>query len=280
MGSMLAGIPYSTFPVIDLGPIPIRTFGLFVGIGIVVGVWIFLRFARERGLDPESLTKLAWQVIIFGVIGSRLLFVVTHWSDFQGEPLRVFALWEGGLQFSGAFLISIAIIWWFARRHPDVPGLTLSDGIVYGLVPGLMIGRLGCIAVGEHLGKQTDFVLGWTYRGGETREPIAGGVGATIHNTAIYELVLLGPLFLLMWWQQRRGVRSGWMTVTFLLWYGVQRFCTDFFRAYDERVGGLTGAQYIALGMVAGGLVMAAILRRRDAQGVVHGDPSEAAAPA
>jgi phosphatidylglycerol:prolipoprotein diacylglycerol transferase len=266
---VFAAIPYRTFPDFQLGPLTIRTFGLFVAIGILVGVSLFLRYARSRNLDTDALTKLAWQVILYGIIGSRVLFVLTHWSDFSGDLLSVFAVWEGGLQFSGAFLIAIFVIWLFARRHPGLRGLVLSDGIVYGLVPGLMIGRLGCISVGEHLGTGTDFFLGWKYLGGATRESVAGGVGSVIHNTAIYELVLLAPLAVLLWWLQRRRVSDGWITATFLLWYGVQRFCTDFFRAYDKTVFGLTGAQYIAIGMFAGGLVLALRLRSRDSNATV-----------
>ena len=261
---MLGSIPYRTFPVIDVGPVPIRVFGVFVAIGILVGSWIFLRFARKRGLDPDALSSLAWRVVLYGIVGSRVLFVLTHLSDYSGRPLAVFAMWEGGLQFSGAFLISIVVIVWWSRRHPDVPGLTLSDGIVLGLVPGLMIGRIGCYAVGEHLGHTTAFFLGVKYLGGATREgPIA--VGSVIHNTALYEIVLLAPLAVLLFALARRHAAEGVMTATFLLWYGTQRFLTDFLRAYDKRVGGLTGAQYLCLGMIVGGLVLAARIRRRTA---------------
>ncbi|MGZ4133202.1 MAG: prolipoprotein diacylglyceryl transferase, partial [Actinomycetota bacterium] len=173
---MLGSIPYRTFPVVHIGPIPIHVFGVFVALGILVGAWVFLRFARQRGLDTDQLTSLAWWVVLLGIVGSRALFVLTHLGDFAGRPLAAFALWQGGLQFSGAFLIAIVLIWRWARRHPDVPGLTLSDGIVLGLVPGLMIGRIGCYAVGEHLGHTTTFFLGVKYLGGLTREgPIAVG---------------------------------------------------------------------------------------------------------
>ncbi len=258
---MLAAIPYRTFPVINLGPIPIRVFGVMVAVGILVGTWVFLRFARQRGLDPEELTSLAWRVVIFGIIGSRVLFVLTHLSEFSDRPLSVFALWEGGLQFSGAFLIAIGVIVWWLRRHPDVPGWTLSDGIVLGLVPGLMIGRIGCYAVGEHLGTTTDFFLGVKYLGGETREgPIE--VGSVIHNTALYEFVLLAPLAVLLFALARRRAPRGMITATFLIWYGIQRFATDFLRAYDDTVLGLTGAQYISLGMLLAGVVIALRVRR------------------
>lgn len=250
---MLAAIPFSTFPILHVGPLPIRTFGLFVALGILLGVGILTRFARSRDLDAEALSSLAFWVVGLGIVGARLLFVVTHASDFAGEPLRAFALWEGGLQFSGSFLLGIVVIWFWLRKHPDIGGLTLTDGLVLALTPGLIVGRLGCIAVGEHLGNETSFFLGWKYLGGETREgPLV--VGSVVHNTAIYEFLLLIPLAVLLFWLARRRVRPGLMAATFFLWYGVQRFSTDFLRAYDRTVLGLTGAQYLALGMIAGGL--------------------------
>jgi phosphatidylglycerol:prolipoprotein diacylglycerol transferase len=260
---MFAAIPFRTLPEISVGPLTIRTFGLFVAVGILVGVWLFLRYARDRDLDADLLSRLAWWLIALGIIGSRVLFVATHWGEFSDDPLSMFAIWQGGLQFSGAFLISIIVIVWFSRRHPEMPGLVVSDGVVFGLAPGLAIGRLGCMAVGEHLGGQTGFPLAWKYLGGETREPVVGGVGAVVHNTAMYELFLMVPLVGLLWWMQRRRLEPGWLTVTFLLWYGTQRFLTDFLREYDRTVAGLTGAQYLSIGMVVGGLLLAARLRTR-----------------
>lgn len=260
-------IPYRTFPEIDLGPFAIKTFGLFVGIGIAVGVWIFLRQCRRRGLDPEALTSLAWRVIVFGLIGSRLLFVVTHPSQFLDDPLSIVAVWEGGLQFSGGFLAALVVTWLWLRKHPEVPALLLTDAMVLGLVPGLMIGRCGCYSVGEHLGHETSFFLGTKYEGGVTREgPITPGT--TIHNTALYEIILLIPLLILLFWMRKRGVKDGWITATFFLWYGVQRFLTDFLRAYDQTVLGLTGAQYMCIGLVAVGVGLVVNLRRGDAGGV------------
>jgi phosphatidylglycerol---prolipoprotein diacylglyceryl transferase len=264
---MLGSIPYHTFPEFHVGPVPVRVFGLFVGLGIAVGTFVFLRFARRRDLDADALASLAWLVVILGLVGSRLVFVMTHLGSFAERPLSALAIWQGGLQFSGAFLIGILAIVWWSRRHPNTPTLTLTDGIVLGLVPGLMIGRIGCYAVGEHLGGQTTFFLGVRYLGGQTREgPIA--VGTVIHNTALYEIVLLAPLALLLSVLAHRRARAGAMTVTFLLWYGVQRFTTDFFRSYDRRVLGLTGAQFLCVVMVVAGIVLWARIRRP-----VEGEP-------
>lgn len=272
---MLAEIPFRTFPTFHLGPLPIRSFGTFVALGILVGVWVLTRFARQRGLDPDLLSSLAFWVVGIGIVGARLLFVVTHLGDFASEPLRVFALWEGGLQFSGSFLVAIVLIRWWLRRHPDVPGPVLLDGITLALVPGLIIGRLGCIAVGEHLGNETTFALGWKYLGGETREgPLV--VGSVVHSTAIYEALLLVPLAVLLFRLVRRNAAPGLVAATFFAWYGIQRFATDILRAYDRRVLGLTGAQYLAIGMAVAGFIALRRIRARAAGSAETADPAPA----
>ena len=244
-----------------MGPATLHTFGLLVALGLIVGSWIFLSHGRRNGLDVDALARLAWWIVLGGIVGARLAFVASHLSQFTNRPWAVFALWEGGLEFSGAFLLAVAIVLWWLRQHRDVGGLVLTDGVVLGLAVGLAIGRIGCYSVGEHLGPETPFFLAVHYLGGATREgPIP--IDAHIHNTALYEILLLLPLIVLLFQMRRRGVRPGWLTTAFLLWYGIQRLATDFLRAYDRRVLGLTGAQYLCIALVIAGLVMVARIRR------------------
>jgi phosphatidylglycerol:prolipoprotein diacylglycerol transferase len=256
-------IPYRTFPSIDLGPFTLRTFGLFVGVGVLVGSWLFVRHGRRHGIDAERLTTLSWWILLAGFVGARLLFVVSHLSDFVDRPWAIVAVWEGGLEFSGGFLLAALVVLVWLRRNLDVPGLVLADGVVLGLAVGLAIGRIGCYSVGEHLGGTTSFPLAVHYLGGPTREgPIP--LGAHIHNTAVYEALLLVPLIVLLL-RLRGRVPPGCMTVAFLAWYGVQRFSTDFLRAYDREVLGLTGAQFVCIGLVVGSIAMGSLLSARSA---------------
>jgi phosphatidylglycerol:prolipoprotein diacylglycerol transferase len=251
---VLAVIPYTTFPTIELGPITIRTFGVMVGLGVVLGAWLAGRYIEARSDVPRDDTyRMATILVVAGVVGARLTWDVSHWDQIQG-PVDLFAVWEGGLQFSGGFLGAIIFgIPWFRRWDRHTRWVAL-DGYAYGLAIGLAIGRIGCYSVGEHFGSLSDFFLAVRYDGGSVREDSLGDVplqvGMTFHNTALYEFLYLLALFVILGALIRRRVGTGVLIATFCLVYGGSRFLTDFLRVNDEQVLGLTGAQYLGIGLV------------------------------
>lgn len=246
---MWAAIPYTTFPTIDLGPLQLRTFGLMVGLGVVVGTIIASRLGERVGIDRDETIRLGTRMVLAGVVGSRLTWVLTHLDQID-SPIDVIAVWEGGLQFSGGFITAVLVGIPSFRRWTPTQRWTLLDGMALGLTVGMFFGRIGCYAVGEHLGGRTSFFLGTRYDGGPTREgPLV--VGEVIHNTALYEMFHLVPLAALLWWLlvRRRTVPST-TTVVFLVWYGTARLLTDLLRTYDDTLAGLTGAQWLCLGLL------------------------------
>ena len=111
-----AAIPYTTFPTIDLGVVELRTFGLVVAIGVLIGAWLAARYGEEHDIPRDVTYSLAMRMVVAGVIGSRITWVLTHLDDLD-SPWEAFAIWQGGLQFSGGFV--------FARDRglPRVPPL-------------------------------------------------------------------------------------------------------------------------------------------------------------
>jgi prolipoprotein diacylglyceryl transferase len=260
----LSGIPYHPFPTIDLGPVPIRVFGLMVAIGMLTGILLAARRNARYGIPRADTERVAYWLIGAGLVGARLLWVVTHLKDIH-NPLDVVAVWDGGLQFSGGLIAAVLLAPFLTRRWPRGSRWALLDGTVLGLAVGQAIGRIGCYSVGEHLGGPTDFFLGIHYLGGRTIEgPLT--TGTTYHNTALYEIIWLLPIIAALFWLDRRRVTAGTLTAVFCLAYGVARFSTDFLRIYDKTVLGLTGAQYmcIALVLFAGWILLTA--RRREAR--------------
>ncbi|HEX6263113.1 MAG TPA: prolipoprotein diacylglyceryl transferase family protein [Actinomycetota bacterium] len=258
---MLGAIPYRSLPEIPLGPISLKTFGLMVALGVLVGVALAARHAGSRGHSGEEVTRLAVVMVVTGFVGARLAWVLSHLDQIE-SPLDVLAVWEGGLAFTGGFVAATAVAVFALRRWPRTKRWEVADGMALGLTVGLAIGRLGCLAVGEHLGGPTGFFLGMRYEGGATIEgPLE--VGVVYHSTALYEALHLVALAALLWWLLRPGrVPPGTAITVFALWYGTARFLTDFLRAYDREVLGLTGAQWACLALLVAGAWAALRLRR------------------
>ena len=248
---VLAAIPYTTFPEIDLGFVQIRTFGLMVALGVMLGAVIASRLGERWGIPADDTISLATRLVIVGVIGSRLTWVLTH-TDQIDSPIDVIAVWEGGLQFSGGFIAAVLVGLPTFRKWSRLTRWRMLDAMALGLTVGLAFGRVGCYSVGEHFGSKTSFFLGTRYDGGSTREPIA--VGDVIHNTSLYEGVHLVVLAGLLWWILRRRPVPSSLIGWFCIWYGVARFATDLLRVNDDTVAGLTGAQWMSVALVPAGV--------------------------
>ncbi len=91
--------------------------------------------------------------------------------------------------------MAVALPYLHRRGHHLWP---LLDAAAPGLAIGIAIGRLGDLVVADHLGKPTDFLLGYRCTGAETASPCVAPVGQAVHQPALYDLaavlMLLGLL--------------------------------------------------------------------------------------
>ena len=142
----------------------------------------------------------------------------------------------------------------------------MIDGAAIGLAVGLMGGRIGCYAVGEHLGGTTSFPLGITYRGtpGDTIEgPLT--VGETYWALPVLEFLYVGVILAIMLVVDRSGRRgAGTLAGIFCVGYAVCRFASDFLREYDPTVYGFTGAQYMTMVLLPVGVFFLLTATRRE----------------
>jgi phosphatidylglycerol:prolipoprotein diacylglycerol transferase len=152
----------------------------------------------------------------------------------------------------------------------------MTDLAMPGLALGIVIGRIGDLMIGDHLGKPTDFALGWRCTGmsgggepvsaatyhrlAESSPPSLGCFDVVVHQTALYDFVSTILLLALLLYLGRTPRRTGLLTLVFVVWYGAVRVATDFLRV-DQRYFGLTGSQLLALSAVAVSLYLLARYR-------------------
>ena len=272
------GIPYTTFPHIQIGPVRVQVFGLCVLVGVFVGTLVAGWYGRPRGLPRDEVLRLAPWLVLAGIVGARFTYVITNFHELDAF-WEAFAIWKGGLQFTGGAILASLVALPLLRRPEPIHRWHFADAVALGLTIGQAIGRIGCVAVGEHLGGPTSLPFGMTWKGGYTVEP-EPEVGTVIHQTAAYEtlhlLVLFAVLLLVL---RRRTLPPGVLIGVFSVWYGVLRFLTDFLRIHDRELFGLTGAQYGCLLLIGIGVWILATTRARAERLGVAGNTGSAAAP-
>jgi phosphatidylglycerol:prolipoprotein diacylglycerol transferase len=134
--------------------ITVKSYGLMMVIGFLCAVFVMRRMAVRVGENPDNLTNVALYTLITGVLGSRIFYVIHNFDQFRGDLLRVFAVWEGGLEFVGGVILGLIFVLSYLyirkcgiRRYFDI--------LVVGLMIGLAFGRIGCFLNGCCFGKPT-----------------------------------------------------------------------------------------------------------------------------
>ena len=140
--------------------LPIRGYGAMFLLGVVSGVGLAVYRARRRGLDTELIYSLALWMIVAGLVGARLFYIIEYWDRFQTGPLlsRLGAMvnvTEGGLVVYGSFLAVLPAMFYFARSH-KLPILALADLVAPSMLVGLALGRVGCFLNGCCFGGTCD----------------------------------------------------------------------------------------------------------------------------
>jgi phosphatidylglycerol:prolipoprotein diacylglycerol transferase len=256
------GVPYKTFAYLDLGFIHLQVFGLCVAAGVLASIGVASWYGRRHNVSEDAVLRVAPWLVLSGVVGARITYVITN-SDELDSFWDAFAIWKGGLQFTGGAILATGVAVPLLRRFEPAQRWHFADALGLGLIIGQAIGRIGCYAVGEHFGGPASLPFGVRWEGGSTREP-APAIGTVFHQTAAYEAIHLLILFVvLMVLLRKRSFAPGVLIGVFCLWYGVLRFLTDFLRVNDRELWGLTGAQFGCLALIAIGDWIFATQRER-----------------
>jgi phosphatidylglycerol---prolipoprotein diacylglyceryl transferase len=243
----LAVISYTPLVRIHLGPLAVSPHGIGAALGLLVGSMLMQRAARERGIDETLVSRLLTRAVVGGLLGARLFYVLNHPAEFA-SPLQVLRVWEGGLTLLGGIAGGVAAGLPLVIRS-RLPVLRVLDAAAPGLALGIAVGRLGDLAIADHLGQPTSFPLGFGCPAVAVVGKTVGSPcppGAVVHLTAAYDLVGALLVFGLLAWLGRRPGRDGYLALGFALAYGVVRFAEGFARDDKQVILGLDGSQLVA----------------------------------
>src|ERR1700686_3632230 len=94
------------FPILfHIGPLTIRTYGAMVAIAFLTSLQAARVVARERRIGEAFFLDLVAILILSGLLGARLFYILVNLSYFREHPWESFKVWEGGWVFYGGFIL-------------------------------------------------------------------------------------------------------------------------------------------------------------------------------
>ncbi|MCG5471000.1 prolipoprotein diacylglyceryl transferase [Micromonospora sp. LAH09] len=240
-----AALPSPSTAVWQLGPVPIRAYALCIIAGIVLACWVTERRLRQRGVAPGAVLDIAVWAVPAGIIGARIYHVITSPEKYfgaGGDPMKAFAIWEGGLGIWGA-VAGGALGAFIAARQLGIPFGVVADALAPGLPLAQAVGRLGNWFNNELFGGRTTLPWGLEIHRMDPDNPghaLRDDAGQPILEPGLYQptflyeaLWNLGVVALVLLLDRRLKLGRGRAFALYVMGYTAGRFWIELMRT-DE----------------------------------------------
>ena len=228
-----------------IGSFEITSFGAMVALGALAGLWVFRKELGRAGL-PDAALDAAVYGLVGGLLGAKLLYVFEHLDE--GSFFSLF-LDRGGMSWFGGFVGGL-LAGYATIRTKRWPVLAVLAAATPALAVGQMLGRIGCLLVGDDYGSPTSLPWGVAFPRG------LPPTTARVHPTQLYEAIFLAGLaWLLIRWR-RQGVSDRTVLGRYLVIAGAFRFLLEFVRVNTRVAGPFTVAHFFALAVVLLGVAI------------------------
>ena len=254
-------ITWNVDPVLfHLGSLQVRWYGLLWALGFLFGYFIMKRIYQREKMAEDALDKLLIYMLVSTVVGARLGHCLFYEPDYYlSNPLKILALWEGGLASHGGAIGILIGLWLYMRNYnkskkekndlQHINYIWILDRIVVAVcLVGALI-RVGNVMNHEIYGTPTSLPWGFVFLRGSEQfcgtfdnytpcfawdAPCPPSEWLPCHPTGLYEaffcLVAMGILLWMYYKHDLGHKQPGLMFGTFLVIIFGSRICIEFLK--------------------------------------------------
>ena len=259
-GVSFPGIGLNNIPInrvaFTIGSFPVYWYGICIILAFGLCIGLAMWQAPKFGIKPDDVIDVSIVVIPAAVIGARIYYVASAWSEFASDPISVFNIRNGGLAVLGGVLFSILAVFILTKiKKKSVQ--EIFDFLIVYIPLGQAIGRWGNFFNSEAFGGPTD--LPWKLYIPPNSRPIGYANFEYFHPTFLYEslwnLTVFG-LLLTLFFRDLQGkirLKTGALFLVYLAAYSSGRVWIEGLRTDSLMFGPLRAAQMVSLtGIVLG----------------------------
>ncbi|WP_053368205.1 prolipoprotein diacylglyceryl transferase [Bacillus sp. FJAT-27245] len=240
---------------IDLGPIQVHWYGIIIGTGLALALYLAMRESDRRGLPKETFSDLLIWAIPIAIISARIYYVIFQWDYYAQNPGDIIKIWNGGIAIYGALIGSVLTAYFFTKAR-GISFWKLADIAAPSIILGQAIGRWGNFMNQEAHGEEVsrsfleglhlpDWIINQMYIEGHY-----------YHPTFLYESLWNFAGFALLLFLRRVNLHRGESFLAYVIWYSIGRFFIEGMRTDSLMLGDIRVSQLLSIGLI----LLAAVL--------------------
>jgi len=273
LGIYLSNVPKQFY----IGKFSIALYGVTFAIGILLGLIVASKVAKEYGEEENSFWDFAIFVIIGGLIGARIYYVIFSWEYYKNDLLSIFNLRQGGIAIYGGVIGAFLTAFIFSKVK-KINGFVMADAAMPALILGQAIGRWGNFFNREVFGQYTNNLFAMrlpidAVRARDISADLASHIGEgenfiQVHPTFLYESVCNLILFALLLIFRKKRAFNGEACLWYFAGYGIIRFIIERIRTDQLYLIGTTipVSQVVAIVLIvvaiAGEIVFRTLIKK------------------
>ena len=240
--------------ILKIGPITIYSYGFMLAVGFLTAVWLAGRNVSQRpDFDKEKIIDLVLILLVSGIIGARLTYVLLNIDEYIRSPLEIIKIYHGGLVFYGG-LITAVLTGWILVRQWEWDFLKTGDILMPYAALGHAFGRIGCLLNGCCYGRPTESFVGIC---------LPGEINS-LHPTQIYSSLSLLAIFVILRVMGDKVKKRGFVTYSYFLLYPSARFTIELFRGDVPKIlWGLTFSQIVSIMVFLVTIILLTVKRKK-----------------
>lgn len=231
--------------------ISIKGYGTMIAIGICAAIILLSYRCKKKGFDEDSILNMTLITIICGILGGKILFIITEYKTLLKEPMELIKNFGYGFVIYGAIIGgALAIYFYTKKKNLDV--LKFLDLVIPCVALAQGFGRIGCFLAGCCYGAVTKLPIGVAFK-----NSLYVCDGLLRHPTQLYSSLFNFLLAAFLLWYDKNNKKDGRVFAMYLLIYGVGRYLVEFLRD-DPRgtIGIFSTSQFISIFIIIIGIII------------------------
>ncbi len=234
---------------IQLGFINITWYGIIYFIGFLFSFFYIKHQMIKMNIKEENTETFFIYFTLFSLLGARLFEIFFYnFEYFRSNPIKIFAVWQGGMSVHGAMLFGFLTIICYCRKN-KINYLKLTDIIVVPLSLGLAFGRLANFINQELVGIVTKNSIGIVFSAYDNNKRLPYQLFEGFKNLIIFQVLFFIKTF--------KETKDGFLTALFIITYSSLRFIIDFTKEIENTskilfmpVGHFFSLIYLIIGLI------------------------------